>query len=185
MKTLKISFVFITCIFAIELILATTANATTMPILDVDSSQYTIADFDLIDPGDELKIDYFVENVSTFTDPGNAFKNIEINAGTNQGVYEALIPLGWETIFYEDKTRFHTADPLYYIYPDDIEPVLFSLLYSDTIITLGQSQAMTPFGIWTDPVAVLTADVPEPSTIALITLGTLCLGRRKKIDQKQ
>ena len=185
MKTLKGSFVFFTCIFIVEFILATTANATTMPILDVDSSQYTIADLDLTDSGDELKIDYFVKNISTFTDPGNAFKNIEITAGTNQGVYDALIPQGWETIFYEDKTRFHTADPLYYIYPDDIEPVLFSLLYSDTIITLGQSQAMTPLGLWTDPVSVLTADVPEPSAIALLALGISCLGKRKKINQKE
>ena len=180
MKTLKVSFVFLTCIFVVEFILATTANATIMPMLDVDSSQYTISDLDLTDPGDELKIDYFIKNVSTFTDPGNAFKNIEINAGTNQGVYEALIPQGWETIFYEDKTRFHTADPLYYIYPDEIEPVLFSLLYSDTTITLGQSQAMTPLGLWTDPVAVLTADVPEPSTIALVALGALCLRKKQK-----
>ncbi len=188
MKVFRISFGFWKCIILAGFILGVATNAakaTLMPILDVNSSQYTIADLDLTDPGDELKIDYFVKNVSTFTDPGNAFKNIEIDAGTNQGVYEASIPQGWETIFYEDKTRFHTADHLYYIYPDEIEPVLFSLLYSDTTRTLGQSQAMTPLGLWTDPVPVLTANVPEPSTITLVALGTLCLGRRKKINQKE
>lgn len=153
-------------------------HATIMPIIEVDSSQYAIADFDLANPGDELRIDYFVKNVSTFTDPGNAFKNIEVNAGTNQGAYDASVPAGWEVIFYEDKTRFHTSNSLYYIYPGETEPTLFSLLYSNTNITTGQSQAMTPLGLWTDPVSVNIV-IPEPSTILLLALAALCLRRKE------
>lgn len=158
------------------------ASATIMPILEVDSSQYTISDFDFTDPGNELKIDYFVKNVSTFTDPGNAFENIEINAGTNQGVYDALVPAGWEAILYEDKTRFHTSDFLYYIYPGETEPVEFSLYYSTPQLTAGQSQAMSPLGFWSDTVPALTADVPEPSMIALLGFGIFYLRKRKRIS---
>lgn len=165
-------------------IVAETANATLMPIIEVDSSQYAIADFNSSHLGNELRIDYFVKNVSTFTDPGNAFKNVEISAGTNNGAYDAQVSEGWEVIFYEDKTRFHTADSLYYIYPGETEPTLFSLFYSNTTITTGQSEAMTPLGLWTDPVSVNIAEIPEPSTITLLGVGTLCLGRRKKAKPK-
>lgn len=176
MKMLKISFGFFVLVGLVFGSATNTADATLMPILEVDSSQYTIADFDSSHPGNELKIDYFVKNVSTFADPGNAFKNIEINAGTSQGVYEAQMPEGWEAIFYEDKMRFHTSDSLYYIYPGETDPTLFSLLYSNTNITTGQSQAITPLGLWTDPVSV---NVPEPSTILLLGLAALCLRRKE------
>jgi len=176
MKAFKISFAFLVSIGLLLGIIAGTVNATLMPILEVDSSQYAIADFDLTNPGDELRIDYFVKNVSTFTDPGNAFKNVEISAGTNHGAYDTQVPEGWEVIFYEDKTRFHTADSLYYIYPDETESTLFSLFYSNITITTGQSQAGTPLGLWTDPVLV---NVPEPSTILLLGLAALCLRKKE------
>ena len=161
MKMLKISFGFLVLAGLVFGSATNTAYATLMPILEVDSSQYTVADFNSAHLGNELRIDYFVKNVSTFTDPGNAFENIEINAGINQGVYDALVPVGWEAIFYEDKTRFHTSDFEYYIYPGETEPVEFSLFYSNPQITIGLSCAMNPLGIWSDTVSVLTADVPE------------------------
>ena len=164
-------------------IIANTANATIMPILEVDSSLYAIADFDLVDPGNELRIDYFVRNISTFDDPGNAFENIEINAGTNQGVYDASVPDGWEAIFYESKSRFHTADFEHYIYPGETEPTEFALFYSNPEMTIGLSQAMNPLGIWSDTVLVKIGAVPEPSTIALFSLGILCLRKRRKISR--
>lgn len=179
MKAFKISFGFLILIGFVFEVAVGTANATLMPILEVDSSQYTVADFNSAHIGNELKIDYFVKNVSTFADPGNAFKNVEISAGTNHGAYDAEVPVGWEVIFYEDKTRFHTADSLYYIYPGETEPTLFSLFYSNTTITTGQSQAGTPLGLWTDPVSVNIADIPEPSTIVLLGLAAFCLRKRK------
>ena len=175
---MKVFKIFLGSFTAIVFVLGAVANATIMPILEVDSSLYTIADFDVVDPGNELRIDYFVRNISTFEDPGNAFENIEINAGTNHGVYDALVPTGWEAIFYEDKTRFHTADFEYYIYPGEVEPVEFSLFYSNPEITIGLSQAMNPLGIWSDTVLVKIGVIPEPSTIALLGLGVFYLRKR-------
>ncbi len=180
---MKVFKIFLGFFAVITLAFGTMANATLMPILEVDSSLYTIADFDLVDPGNELRIDYFVRNISTFDDPGNAFENIEINAGTNHGVYDALIPAGWEAIFYEDKTRFHTADFEHYIYPGEVEPIEFSLFYSNPEITIGLSQAMNPLGIWSDTVLVKIGVIPEPSTIALLGLGLVCI--RKKVNNNK
>ena len=176
---LKISFGFLVLAGLVFGSATNTAYATLMPILEVDSSQYTVADFNSAHLGNELRIDYFVKNVSTFADQGNAFKNVEISAGTNNGAYDAQVPEGWDVIFYEDKTRFHTADSLYYIYPDETESTLFSLFYSNITITTGQSQAGTPLGLWSDPVSVNIADIPEPSTIALLGIAAFCLRKIK------
>ena len=176
MKRLKISFKFFIYTILEGFVLGAivnTAHATLMPILEVDSSLYAIADFDIVGLGNELRIDYFVRNISTFAEPGNAFENIEIYAGINQGVYDALVPTGWEAVFYEDKTRFHTG--YNYIYPDEPEPTLFSLFYSNTELTIGLSQAMNPLGIWSDTVLVKIGNVPEPSVIILFSMGMLCL----------
>jgi len=120
-------------------------------------------------------------HISTFEDPGNAFENIEINAGINQGVYDALIPAGWEAIFYENKTRFHTADFEHYIYPGETEPTEFSVFYSNPEITIGLAQAMNALGIWSDTVLVKIGVIPEPSTIVLLSLGILCLRKKGKV----
>jgi hypothetical protein len=176
----RISFSFFALAGLVFAVAIDTANATLMPILEVNSSQYAVADFNTAHIGNELRIDYFVKNVSTFTDPGNAFKNIEISAGTNNGAYDAQLPDGWEVIFYEDKTRFHTSNSSYYIYPGETAPTLFSLFYTNTTMTTGQSQAGTPLGLWSDPVSANIADVPEPSTITLLSLGAFCFRKRKR-----
>jgi hypothetical protein len=176
----RISFGFIVSMVFVFGIAIETTNATLMPVLEVDSSQYTMEDFNPVHIGNELRIDYFAKNVSTFTDPGNAFKNIEISAGTNNGAYDAQLPDGWEVIFYENKTRFHTSNSSYYIYPSETEPTLFSLFYFNTTMTTGQSQAGTPLGLWSDSVSVNIAVVPEPSTIVLLSLGAFCFRKRKR-----
>ncbi len=150
-----------------------------LPIsVEIDSSQYYIADFDLSDFGDELQIDYLVTNTSSFDDPSNAFKTIEISAGVSNTVYEALAPLGWTASIFEDKTVFSTNDSLSYIYPGDIPAVSFSLFYENIEMTIGQGLAMTPLGLWTETVPVTIA-VPEPLAIMLLSTGIL-LFRKKK-----
>ena len=145
--------------------------ATALPIsVEIDSSQYSISDFDSSYLGNEMRIDYLVKNTSSFSDPSNAFKTIEISAGTGNTVYEALVPQGWTASIYEDRTVFSTGDHLSYIYPDQTEAISFSLFYENTDMITGDGQAMTPLGLWTDTVPVTIA-IPEPLTIALFGFG--------------
>ena len=161
-------------------LLMTVISASALPIeVEIDSSQFSIFDFEPSFLGDELQIDYLVTNISSFADPSNAFKTIEISAGISNTVYEALAPQGWTASILEDKTVFSTGDSLSYIYPDDIQAVSFSLFYENIAMSTGQGLAMTPLGLWTETVPVTIA-VPEPSIIALLGFGSLLFLKRNR-----
>ncbi len=187
MKVFKNSFNFFACTVLIGLTLGfITTTAMALPIsVDIDSSQYYIAEFYFALPGDELRIDYLVYNTSSFSDPSNAFKTIEILAGRNNSVYDFWVPEGWIADISEDKTVFSTSDSSNYIYPGQPLPVVFYLLFDNTALTTGQGQAMTPLGLWADPVSVNIAEVPEPSTIALLGFGLLLAKRKRKNKIRQ
>lgn len=131
-----------------------------------------IANWNPLNPGDELRVSYNVQNQS---DPGDANNLIQfsINAGSNHGVYNASAPSGWTIAYNNDSTIFSGNGD--YIPPSG--GATFRLFSYNTNTTTGTATAVSdgftsdPFIPFPDEKEVPIPVIPEPMTIVLMILG--------------
>lgn len=136
----------------------------------------SLGEYNLSNPGAELMLVYTVENNSD-PDDGNNMVSVTVNAGANQGVYNAVAP-GWSIEYGVDYTKFYNNT----ITPDNSGTFT---LYSTQNQTQ-QGTAIATAGNYGNPVEFppigglpVTVPVPEPGTTALVLTGVATLLRKK------
>ncbi|MBI9018777.1 MAG: PEP-CTERM sorting domain-containing protein [Phycisphaerae bacterium] len=137
-----------------------------------------IADFDLSEPGSELKIDYLVKNTTQSENLDDAIYRILIPAGINQSIYSVHVPDNWVALVRSDEIELYTLNS----YEDILcgETKSFTIYAKNTMTEQAQIQAMTSIGDWAAPVNadIPTGQVPEPTTLLLLASGAYLMKRR-------
>ncbi len=143
----------------------------------IDSS-ISISDFDLSHMGDELKIDYLIQNTTQTSNLDDALYRMIIPAGTNQSIYAVQVPDEWTAIVSSDEVQIYTFNGYEAIQCG--ESKLFSIFAFNQGHALEEIQAMTSIGDWATPelTYVPNGQVPEPATIGLLACG-ICMLRRR------
>ncbi len=145
--------------------------------MDIDASS-SISDFDLSHIGDELKIDYTIQNSTQNGYFDDALYRIIIPAGTDQSIYAVQVPEEWTAVVSNDEVELYTFNGFEAIQCG--ESKLFSIFAFNQGYALQEIQAMTSIGDWAVPdiAYVPNGQVPEPATIGLLFCGTCLLKRR-------
>jgi len=145
--------------------------------MDIDASS-SISDFDLSHIGDELKIDYLIENTTQNDYLIDALYRIVIPAGTDQTIYAVQVPDEWTAVISTDEIQVYTLNGYEAIQCG--ESKLFSIFAYNQGQSMNEIQAMTTIGDWAEPelAYVPNGQVPEPATICLL-IGGVCLLRRR------
>ena len=145
--------------------------------MDINASS-SISDFDLSHIGDELKIDYLIENTTQTSNLDDALYRMIIPAGTNQSIYAVQIPDEWTAIVSSDEVQIYTFNGYEAIQCG--ESKLFSIFAFNQGHALEEIQAMTSIGDWAEPefAYVPNGQIPEPATIGLLLCGIGFLRRR-------
>ncbi len=145
--------------------------------MDIDSS-ISISDFDLSHVGNELKIDYLIENTTQSSDLSDALYRILIPAGTDQTIYAVQVPDPWVAVITGNQVELYTFNGYEAIQCG--ESKLFSIFAYNQGQSTEEIQAMTSIGDWAVPdiAYVPNGQVPEPATMSLFIFGICLLKRR-------
>ena len=145
--------------------------------MDIDTSS-SISDFDLSHVGDELKIDYTIQNSTQNGYFGDALYRIIIPAGTNQTIYAVQVPDEWTAIISTDEVQVYTFNGYEAIQCGETKS--FSIFAYNQGQSTEEFQAMTSLGDWaeTEFAYVPNGQVPEPTMMCLL-IGGVCLLRRR------
>ena len=149
----------------------------TLITMDIDSS-ISVSDFDSFHTGDELRINYTIQNSTQNGSLGDALYRIIISAGTNQSIYAVQVPDEWTAVVSSDETQLYTFNGYEAIQCG--ESKLFSIFALNQGYALEEIQAMTSIGDWAEPefAYVPNGQIPEPATMCLL-IGGMCLLRRR------
>ncbi len=162
--------VFVTCLMA---------NLAHGALITMDiGSSISISDFDMSHIGDELKIDYLIENTTQSSDLSDALYRILIPAGTDQTIYAVQVPDPWVAVITGNQVELYTFNGYEAIQCG--ESKLFSIFAYNQGQSMEEIQAMTSIGDWATPdfAYVPNGQVPEPTTICLL-IGGICLLKRR------
>ena len=145
--------------------------------MDIDTSS-SISDFDSSHVGNELKIDYLIENTTQSSDLSDALYRILIPAGTDQTIYAVQIPDPWVAVITGGQVELYTFNGYEAIQCG--ESKLFSIFAYNQGQSTKEIQAMTSIGDWAVPdiAYVPNGQVPEPATMSLFVFGICLLKRR-------
>ncbi|MBU2576554.1 MAG: hypothetical protein KKF50_02435 [Nanoarchaeota archaeon] len=160
------------------------ANATPIP-LDVNDTFTAIGEFDSNHDGLERVFTYEVTNNNLQIYEG--VMAITISAGSNQGVYGTITPVGWNVEIKPDETCFEVITPFDYslvlpiIFPTQTKT--FQLFVDDEYSAISE-EYLGSRSILNDELPlgkkVSVSSIPEPATIGLLSLGTLALRYKMK-----
>ncbi len=145
--------------------------------MDIDTSS-SISDFDISHVGNELKIDYLVQNTTQSSNLDDALYRVLIPAGTNQTIYAVQVPDPWVAVITSNQIELYTFNGYEAIQCG--ESKLFSIFAYNQGQSAEEIQAMTSIGNWAipDTAYVPNGQVPEPGTIALLAFG-ICLLKKQ------
>ena len=145
--------------------------------MDINTSS-SISDFVSSHMGNELKIDYLIENTTQSSDLSDALYRILIPAGTDQSIYAVQVPDPWVAVITGNQVELYTFNGYEAIQCG--ESKLFSIFAYNQGQSTEEIQAMTSIGDWAVPdIAIVpNGQVPEPATISLFIFGICLLKRR-------
>lgn len=145
--------------------------------MEIDTSS-SISDFDLSHTGNELKIDYLIENTTQSNNLSDALYRVIIPAGTAQTIYAVQVPDEWTAVISNEEIELYTLNGFKAIQCS--ESKLFSIFAHNQGQSTEEIRAMTSIGDWAVPdiAYVPNGQVPEPATIGLLACG-ICLLRRR------
>ena len=145
--------------------------------MDINTS-VSISDFDSSHVGNELKIDYLIQNTTQTSNLDDALYRMIIPAGTNQSIYAVQVPNEWTAIVSSDEVQIYTFNGYEAIQCG--ESKLFSIFAFNQGYALEEIRAMTSIGDWATPeiTYVPNGQVPEPATVCLL-IGGICMLRRR------
>jgi hypothetical protein len=151
----------------------------TLITMDIHTTS-SISDFDMSDVGNELKIDYVIEN-TTQGYFGDSLYRIIIPAGTNQSVYAVQVPDEWTATITSDETEIYTLNGYQAIQCGENKS--FSIFAYNEGIELQEIQAMTSLGDWAESelAFVPNGQVLEPATMVLLACGMLMIKRKNQL----
>jgi len=163
-------------LFLIALLIVPTASAALIT-MDIDAV-CSVSDYDLIDSGDELRIEYLISNTTQSENSDDALYRILIPAGINQSIYSVHVPEHWVALVHSDNIELYTLNS-----SEDIlcgETKSFTIYARNAGKEEAEIQAMTSIGDWAIPVNafVPNGQIPEPATILLLACGAFVLGKR-------
>ncbi len=158
------------------LLMVSTANAALIT-MDIDAV-CSISDYDPLDSGDELKIEYLATNTTQSTNPDDSLYRILIPAGTNQSVYSVHVPEHWVALVSSDQIELYTLNRSYTIQCG--QTISFSVWAQNPGKDAATIESMTSIGDWAIPVeaSVPNGHVPEPATIVLLACGVYMFRKR-------
>lgn len=144
--------------------------------MDINTSS-SVSDFDSSHAGNELKIDYIVENTTQNDYLVDALYRVVIPAGTDQTIYAVQVPDEWVAVIGTDEIQVYTFNGYEAIQCG--ESKLFSIFAYNQGQSTEEFQAMTTIGDWAEPefAYVPNGQVPEPATMSLFIFG-ICLLKR-------
>ena len=145
--------------------------------MDINASA-SVSDFDSSHIGDELRIDYFIQNSTQNGYFGDALYRIIIPAGTDQTIYAVQVPDEWTAVISTDEIQVYTFNGYEAIQCGETKS--FSIFAYNQGQSTEEFQAMTSLGDWAEPefAYVPNGQVPEPATMCLL-IGGVCLLRRR------
>lgn len=145
--------------------------------MDIDTS-ISISDFDSSHVGNELRIDYLIENTTQSSNLDDALYRIIIPVGTSQTIYAVQVPDEWTAIITSDEVQMYTFNGYEAIQCG--ESKLFSIFAFNQGYAMEEIQAMTSIGDWAAPdfAYVPNGQVPEPTTICLL-IGGICMLKKR------
>lgn len=142
------------------------------------SSTCIVSDYDLSHPGDELRIDYLIENTTQTGNIDDSLYRILIPAGIDQTIYSVQVPEEWIAVVGSDEIELYTLNGYEAIQCGETK--LFSIFAFNQGREPAEIQAMTSIGDWAIPVSayVPNGQIPEPVTFTLLALGASLIKRR-------
>lgn len=145
--------------------------------MDIDTSS-SISDFDSSHMGDELRINYTIQNSTQNGYFGDALYRIIIPAGTDQTIYAVQVPDEWTAVISTAEIQVYTFNGYEAIQCGETKS--FSIFAYNQGQSIEEFQAMTSLGDWAEPefAYVPNGQVPEPATMCLL-IGGACLLRRR------
>lgn len=145
--------------------------------MDIDTLS-SISDFDSSHVGNELKIDYLIENTTQSSDLSDALYRVLIPAGTDQTIYAVQVPDPWVAVITSNQIELYTFNGYEAIQCG--ESKLFSIFAYNQGQSTEEIRAMTSIGDWAVPdiAYVPNGQIPEPATIGLLACGICLLKRR-------
>lgn len=145
--------------------------------MNIDASS-SISDFDLSHTGDELRIDYLIENTTQTSNLDDALYRVLIPAGTDQTIYAVQVPDPWVAVITSNQIELYTFNGYEAIQCG--ESKLFSIFAYNQGQSTEEIRAMTSIGDWAVPdiAYVPNGQIPEPATIGLLACGICLLKRR-------
>lgn len=163
------------------------AKATLVP-MNVNSSYTRFTELDSSNPGLERKFDYQVTNNGDLSNLDrtrykDSMEKFEVSAGTNQGVYSAAVPIGWNWEIQADKTIFSSPDYTTDLYPSTTEK--FSIFSSYSGLSQGNADAVSYKSGNFEAKSVNIPTIPEPSTIALLMSGLVSFFLPTRKDKRK
>ena len=128
--------------------------------------------------GNELKIDYLIQNTTQSSSLSDALYRILIPAGTDQTIYAVQVPDPWVAVITSNQIELYTFNGYEAIQCG--ESKLFSVFAHNQGQSTEEIQAMTSIGDWAVPefAYVPNGQVPEPATLSLLIFGICLLKRR-------
>lgn len=141
------------------------------------SATSNISDYDLSNTGNELKIDYVVQNTTQGYLMDGIYR-VLIPAGTLQTVYAVQVPDEWMAVITSNEIEIYTLNAYEAIQCGDSK--LFSIYAYNEGKDVAEIQAMSSLGDWATPklAYVPNGQVPEPTTILLIGSGAFMIKRK-------
>lgn len=145
--------------------------------MNIDAAS-SISDFDLSHTGDELRIDYLIENTTQTSNLDDALYRVLIPAGTDQTIYAVQVPDPWVAVITSNQIELYTFNGYEAIQCG--ESKLFSIFAYNQGQSTEEIRAMTSIGDWAVPdiAYVPNGQIPEPATIGLLACGICLLKRR-------
>ena len=145
--------------------------------MNIDAA-ISISDFDLSHTGDELKIDYLIENTTQTSNLDDALYRVLIPAGTDQTIYAVQVPDPWVAVITSNQIELYTFNGYEAIQCG--ESKLFSIFAYNQGQSTEEIRAMTSIGDWAVPdiAYVPNGQIPEPATIGLLACGICLLKKR-------
>jgi len=164
------------CLISAICLIANSAHSALIT-MEIDSS-ISISDFDSSHAGNELRINYTIQNSTQNGYFGDALYRIIIPAGTDQTIYAVQVPDEWTAVISTDEIQVYTLNGYEAIQCGETK--LFSIFAYNQGKSTEEFQAMTSLGDWAEPefAYVPNGQVPEPATLCLL-IGGVCLLRRR------